>query len=100
MEAIMAIVQFNTLCAAAVAATIITVLPALAGGGRDEGGESCKGCPSWRSDASSNAPPWWPTPPYSQDYISTLTGSRPPVVYHQAGEGEGVRARGRVTHVP
>jgi hypothetical protein len=56
MEAIMAIVRFNTLCAAAVAATMITVSPALAGRDVDMGGD-CKACPSWRSPASSAAPP-------------------------------------------
>ena len=56
MEAIMAIVRFNTLCAAAVAATMITVSPALAGRDIDMGGD-CKACPSWRSPASSAAPP-------------------------------------------
>jgi hypothetical protein len=53
----MAIVRFNTLCAAAVAATMITVSPALGGGMGDLGGETCKACPSWRSPASSAAPP-------------------------------------------
>jgi hypothetical protein len=56
MEAIMAIVRFNTLCAAAVAATMITVSPAL-GRDHDLGDGSCKACPSWRSDASSDMPP-------------------------------------------
>jgi hypothetical protein len=56
MEAIMAIVRFNTLCAAAVVATMITVSPAL-GRGVDLGDGSCKACPSWRSPASSEAPP-------------------------------------------
>jgi hypothetical protein len=39
------------------AITVVAVLPALAGGGMDDGGETCKACPSWRSPASSNAPP-------------------------------------------
>jgi hypothetical protein len=56
MEAIMAIVRFKTLCAAAVAATMITVSPAL-GRDMDDGMGSCKACPSWRSPASSDAPP-------------------------------------------
>jgi hypothetical protein len=56
MEASMALVRFNTLCAAAVAATMITVSPAL-GNGADLSDGSCKGCPSWRSPASSAAPP-------------------------------------------
>ena len=37
--------------------TMIAVSPALAGGGMNEGGETCKACPSWRSPASSAAPP-------------------------------------------
>jgi hypothetical protein len=62
MEAIMAI-RFNALCAAAVAATMIAISPALAGMGDGVGGgEFCKGCPSWRSPASSDPPPWWLTP--------------------------------------
>jgi hypothetical protein len=51
MEAIMAIVRFNALRAAAVAATMITVSPAL-GRDMDDGGFY-----SWRSPASSAAPP-------------------------------------------
>jgi hypothetical protein len=58
MEAIMVIVRFNTLCAAAVAATMITVSPALAEGkGSDRGDGGCKACPSWRSPASDAEPP-------------------------------------------
>ena len=40
--------------------TMIGVSPALAGGGNDNmdlGGGGCKGCPSWRSPASSDLPP-------------------------------------------
>ena len=37
---------------------VIVISPALAGGGRgDMGDGSCKGCPSWRSPASSDMPP-------------------------------------------
>ena len=59
----MAIVQFNTVCVAAVATTMMTVSPALAGMGDGVGGSDfCRGCPSWRSPASSDPPPWWLTP--------------------------------------
>jgi len=37
--------------------TMIAVSPALAGGRGDMGDGSCKGCPSWRSPASSDMPP-------------------------------------------
>jgi hypothetical protein len=39
------------------AITMIVISPALAGGGRDSDDQTCKGCPSWRSPASSDAPP-------------------------------------------
>jgi hypothetical protein len=45
------------------AITMIVISPALAGMGDGVGGgEFCKGCPSWRSPASSDPPPWWLTP--------------------------------------
>jgi hypothetical protein len=56
----MAIVRFNALCAAAVVAAMIAISPALAGGDGDF--DRCKGCPSWRSPASTDPPPWWLTP--------------------------------------
>ena len=51
----MAIAQFNTLCAAAVVATIIAVSPAL-GAGADMGDQE-RSFSSWRSPASSDMPP-------------------------------------------
>jgi hypothetical protein len=39
------------------AITMIVVSPALGGLGMDQG-DSCKGCPSWRSPASSDPPPY------------------------------------------
>jgi hypothetical protein len=62
---------------------IIVVSPAFAGGGRDDGGETCKACPSWRSPASSNAPPvmglifgaypYGPMPPLQGEKADTLS---------------------------
>jgi hypothetical protein len=46
------------LLAAAIA--MIVISPALAGGDSDF--DRCKGCPSWRSPASSDPRPWWLTP--------------------------------------
>jgi hypothetical protein len=46
-----------------VAVAMIAVSPALAGGGNNmDGDQTCKACPSWRSPASSDPPPWWLTP--------------------------------------
>jgi hypothetical protein len=46
-----------------VAIAMIVISPALAGMGDSiGGGEYCKGCPSWRSPASSDPLPWWLTP--------------------------------------
>jgi hypothetical protein len=59
----MTIVRFGTLCAAAAATMLIAASPALAGGGNGmDGDQTCKACPSWRSPASSDPPPWWLTP--------------------------------------
>ena len=67
MEAIMAIGQFNTLCAAAVVAMMITVLPAL-GMGTGEGGDG-RVFSSWRSPASSDMPPVVPgSPRFPEDF--------------------------------
>jgi len=41
------------------AITMIVVSPALGGMGDYLNSGSCKGCPSWRSPASSDPPPWW-----------------------------------------
>jgi hypothetical protein len=72
MEAIVAIVRLNTLCGAAIAATMITVSPAL---GRDtdidDGG--CKTCPSWRSPASSEMPPVVPGAPHFPEDFRRVT---------------------------
>jgi len=45
------------------AIAMIAVSPALAGGGMGgmDADDGCKGCPSWRSPASSDPPPWWLT---------------------------------------
>ena len=50
---------------------IVVISPALAGMGDGVGGgEFCKGCPSWRSPASSDPPPWWlPQSPVSGCYL-------------------------------
>jgi hypothetical protein len=46
-----------------VAIAMIVISSASAGMGDGIGGsEFCKGCPSWRSPASSDPPPWWLTP--------------------------------------
>ena len=48
-----------------VAIAMIVISPALAiGPGDSRFGDldRCKGCPSWRSPASSDPPPWWLTP--------------------------------------
>jgi hypothetical protein len=41
------------------AITMIVVSPALGGGLGIDQGDGCKGCPSWRSPASSDPPPYW-----------------------------------------
>ena len=53
----MAIVRFNTLCAAATAAMLLLATPAAAYHDDPFGSDTCKWCPSWRSPASSDAPP-------------------------------------------
>jgi hypothetical protein len=40
------------------ALVMIVISPAL-GRDNDMGDDSCKMCPSWRSPASSDPPPWW-----------------------------------------
>jgi hypothetical protein len=48
-----------------VAIAMIVISPALAIGAGDSNNgdlDRCKGCPSWRSPASSDPPPWWLTP--------------------------------------
>jgi hypothetical protein len=63
----MAISQFNTLCAAAVVATIIAVSPAL-GAGADMGDQE-RSFSSWRSPASSDMPPVVPgSPRFPEDF--------------------------------
>jgi hypothetical protein len=77
MEAIMAIGQLNTLCAAAVVAMMITVSPAVGAG--PEMDDSCKPCPSWRSPASSDMPPVVPgAPHFPEDFrrVGSLGGAK------------------------
>jgi hypothetical protein len=57
---------------------MILISPALAGGGNNmDGDQTCKACPSWRSPASSDPPPWWlPQSPPACHLVKDRIGTR------------------------
>jgi hypothetical protein len=71
------------------AVIMMFVVSSALGRGMDDGGESCKACPSWRSPASSAAPPVFGSANFPEDRLR---------VCHAVKEQVGTRRNGHAVY--